>query len=60
MKFLDFFSGIGGFHTGLENAGMKCAGWCESVNVVEYIGKHIMTVNKELEEIEKDTSNNGF
>ena len=29
MKFLDFFSGIGGFHTGLENAGMKCAGWCE-------------------------------
>ena len=29
MKFLDFFSGIGGFHTGLEKAGMKCAGWCE-------------------------------
>lgn len=29
MKFIDFFSGIGGFHTGLENAGMKCIGWCE-------------------------------
>lgn len=29
MTFLDFFSGIGGFHTGLEKAGMKCVGWCE-------------------------------
>lgn len=29
MKFIDFFSGICGFHTGLEKAGMKCIGWCE-------------------------------
>lgn len=29
MKFIDFFAGIGGFHSGLENAGMKCVGWCE-------------------------------
>ncbi len=29
MKFIDFFSGIGGFHAGLEKAGMKCIGWCE-------------------------------
>lgn len=29
MEFIDFFSGIGGFHTGLEKAGMKCIGWCE-------------------------------
>lgn len=29
MTFLDFFSGIGGFHSGLEKAGMKCIGWCE-------------------------------
>lgn len=29
MKFLDFFSGIGGFHSGLELAGMECVGWCE-------------------------------
>ena len=29
MKFIYFFSGIGGFHTGLEKAGMKCVGWCE-------------------------------
>lgn len=27
--FIDFFSGIGGFHSGLERAGMKCVGWCE-------------------------------
>lgn len=29
MKFIDFFSGIGGFHTGLEKVGMECIGWCE-------------------------------
>lgn len=29
MKFIDFFAGIGGFHSGLERASMKCVGWCE-------------------------------
>lgn len=29
MRFIDFFAGIGGFHSGLEKAGMKCVGWCE-------------------------------
>ena len=29
MKFIDFFAGIGGFHSGLEKAGMECVGWCE-------------------------------
>lgn len=38
----------------------KQAGNAVTVNVVEEIGKHIMAVNKELEEIEKDTSNNGI
>lgn len=29
ITFIDFFSGIGGFHSGFEKAGMKCIGWCE-------------------------------
>ena len=29
MKFLDFFSGIGGFRLGLEQAGHECVGHCE-------------------------------
>lgn len=30
VTFIDFFSGIGGFHSGFERAGMKCVGWCEA------------------------------
>ena len=30
ITFIDFFSGIGGFHSGFERAGMKCVGWCEA------------------------------
>lgn len=29
MKFIDFFSGIGGIRLGLEQAGHKCIGFCE-------------------------------
>jgi site-specific DNA-cytosine methylase len=29
LTFIDFFSGIGGFRLGLEQAGMKCIGFCE-------------------------------
>lgn len=29
VTFIDFFSGIGGFHSGFEKAGMRCIGWCE-------------------------------
>ena len=27
MKFLDLFSGIGGFRLGMEQAGHECVGW---------------------------------
>lgn len=29
MKFIDFFSGIGGFRVGIEIAGHECVGHCE-------------------------------
>ena len=29
MKFLDLFSGIGGFRLALERAGHECVGFCE-------------------------------
>ena len=29
MKFLDLFSGIGGFHEGMTRAGHECVGFCE-------------------------------
>ena len=29
MRFIDFFSGIGGIRLGLEQAGHECVGFCE-------------------------------
>lgn len=29
MKFIDLFSGIGGFRLGMQQAGHECVGWCE-------------------------------
>ena len=35
MKFLDFFSGIGGFRLGMELAGHECIGHCEKDKYAE-------------------------
>lgn len=35
LTFIDFFSGIGGFHAGFEQAGIKCIGWCEFDNLIK-------------------------
>ena len=45
MKFIDFFSGIGGFRRGLELAGHECVGFCEidKYAVMSYISMHLLT-----------------
>lgn len=37
MKFIDWFSGIGGFRRGLELAGHECVGFCEIDKVFKYV-----------------------
>lgn len=45
MKFVDFFSGIGGFRRGMELAGHECVGFCEfdKFAVASYTAMHLMT-----------------
>ena len=45
MKFVDFFSGIGGFRRGMELAGHECVGFCEfdKFAVAGYTAMHLMT-----------------
>lgn len=45
MKFIDFFSGIGGFRRGMESAGHECVGFCEfdKFAVAGYTAMHLMT-----------------
>lgn len=52
MTFLDFFSGIGGFRLGLEQAGHKCLGHCEWDKYANYSYKamHQLT-HAELEKL---------
>lgn len=45
MKFIDFFSGIGGFRRGMELAGHECVGFCEidKYAVMSYTSMHLVT-----------------
>lgn len=45
MKFVDFFSGVGGFRRGMELAGHECVGFCEfdKFAVAGYTAMHLMT-----------------
>jgi DNA (cytosine-5)-methyltransferase 1 len=57
MKYIDFFSGIGGFHLGFKMAGHVCAGFCEIDKHAarSYKAMHLMDAeeyNSYLEETE--------
>jgi DNA (cytosine-5)-methyltransferase 1 len=45
VKFIDFFSGVGGFRRGMELAGHECVGFCEfdKFAVASYTAMHLMT-----------------
>ena len=45
MKFIDFFSGIGGFRDGMQQAGHQCVGFCEfdKFAVASYVSMHCIT-----------------
>lgn len=45
MKFLDLFSGIGGFRIGMDQAGHECVGFCEfdKYAVAFYMSMHCIT-----------------
>ena len=72
MKFIDFFSGIGGFRRGMELAGHECVGFCEfdKFAVASYTSMHLITnqqreklkeipLKKRQKEILKDEYRNG-
>lgn len=47
MKFIDFFSGIGGFTRGMELAGHKCVGHCEFDKYAEASYRSMHTITEE-------------
>lgn len=49
MKFLDLFSGIGGFRLGMEAAGHKCVGFCEIDKFARASYKAIYNTKGEVE-----------
>lgn len=50
MKFLDFFSGVGGFTIGLENTGHECVGHCEFDKFAEVSYRSMHTITEEQRE----------
>lgn len=48
VKFIDWFSGIGGFRRGMELAGHECVGFCEfdKFATASYISMHLLTDEK--------------
>jgi DNA (cytosine-5)-methyltransferase 1 len=57
MKFIDFFSGVGGFTKGLELAGHECIGHCEFDKFAEASYRSMHTITEEqrmrLSELDK-------
>lgn len=57
MKFIDFFSGVGGFTRGLELAGHECMGHCEFDKFAEASYRSMHTITEEqrahLSELDK-------
>lgn len=49
MRFLDLFSGIGGFRLGMEAAGHKCMGFCEIDKFARKSYKAIHNTRREVE-----------
>lgn len=49
MKFLDLFSGIGGFRLGMEAAGHSCIGFCEKDKFARASYKSIFNTEGEIE-----------
>ena len=47
MKFIDFFSGVGGFTRGLELAGHECVGHCEFDKFAEASFRSMHTITEE-------------
>jgi DNA (cytosine-5)-methyltransferase 1 len=50
MKFIDFFSGVGGFTRGMELAGHKCIGHCEFDKYAEASYRSMHTITEEQRE----------
>lgn len=50
MKFIDFFSGVGGFTIGLENTGHECVGHCEFDKFAEASYRSMHTITEEQRE----------